>query len=307
MTAKISLQNVSKTFTVRAGKGPKGLKGGAKEATILTALDALSLDVRDGEFLTLVGPSGSGKTTLLDLLAGLSTPTSGEVLVDGRPVTGPGKDRAVVFQQYALFPWRTASANVSIGLEGKGPDGRRLTRRERAAKASEYLALVGLAGFEDRFPHELSGGMKQRVAIARSLAYEPDVLLMDEPFAALDAQTREQLQDELLRIWRATCKTIVFITHGIDEAVYLGQRVAVLSARPGRLKEIVDVDIPDRDGDEDVRSHPAFVEQRHKVWTLLHDEVRVAQDAGHRKILPDGTAPDEAPTSNPSNLERSAA
>lgn len=298
MTAKISLRNVTKEFTVRPARGAK-----STAPTRLTAIDALNLEVRDGEFLTLVGPSGSGKTTLLDLLAGLSTPTSGEVLVDGKPVTGPGKDRAVVFQQYALFPWRTASANVSIGLEGVGPDGKKLNRRERAAKAREYLALVGLAGFEDRYPHELSGGMKQRVAIARSLAYEPDVLLMDEPFAALDAQTREQLQDELLRIWKATGKTIVFITHGIDEAVYLGQRVAVLSARPGRLKEIVDIDIPDRDGDDDIRSNPAFVEHRHQVWTLLHDEVRRAQDAGHRKILPDGTAPDE-PATTP---ERNAA
>ncbi|MGP0221787.1 ABC transporter ATP-binding protein [Paenarthrobacter sp. NCHU4564] len=298
MTAKISLRNVTKEFTVRPARGAK-----STAPTRLTAIDALNLEVRDGEFLTLVGPSGSGKTTLLDLLAGLSTPTSGEVLVDGKPVTGPGKDRAVVFQQYALFPWRTASANVSIGLEGVGPDGKKLNRRERAAKARDYLALVGLAGFEDRYPHELSGGMKQRVAIARSLAYEPDVLLMDEPFAALDAQTREQLQDELLRIWKATGKTIVFITHGIDEAVYLGQRVAVLSARPGRLKEIVDIDIPDRDGDDDIRSNPAFVEHRHQVWTLLHDEVRRAQDAGHRKILPDGTAPDE-PATTP---ERNAA
>lgn len=296
MSVKISLKNVSKEFTVRATK--------TTSATRLTAVDSLSLDIRDGEFLTLVGPSGSGKTTLLDLLAGLSSPTSGEVLVDGKPVTGPGKDRAVVFQQYALFPWRTASANVSIGLEGTGPDGKKLTRRQRARKASEYLGLVGLAGFEDRYPHELSGGMKQRVAIARSLAYEPDVLLMDEPFAALDAQTREQLQDELLRIWRATGKTIVFITHGIDEAVYLGQRVAVLSARPGRLKEIVDINIPDRDGDEDIRSNPAFVEHRHEVWTLLHDEVRRAQDAGHRKILPDGSAPDEPAVTA---TERSAA
>lgn len=285
MTAKISLRNVTKEFTVRATK--------TSPAGRLTAIDSLTLDVHDGEFLTLVGPSGSGKTTLLDLLAGLSAPTSGDVLVDGTPVTGPGKDRAVVFQQYALFPWRTASANVSIGLEGVGQDGKKLNRRERAAKAKEYLALVGLAGFEDRYPHELSGGMKQRVAIARSLAYQPDVLLMDEPFAALDAQTREQLQDELLRIWKATGKTIVFITHGIDEAVYLGQRVAVLSARPGRLKEIVDIAIPDRDGDQDIRSNPAFVEHRHQVWTLLHDEVRKAQDAGHRKILPDGSAPDE--------------
>jgi len=296
MTPKISLQNVTKEFTVRPGKGSGKTIRRQAEPSVLTALDDLSLDVADGEFLTLVGPSGSGKTTLLDLLAGLSRPTSGKVLVDGKEVTGPGQDRAVVFQQYALFPWRTASANVSIGLENTG-----LSRKERAAKASEFLDLVGLAGFEDRYPHELSGGMKQRVAIARSLAYEPDVLLMDEPFAALDAQTREQLQDELLRIWKATGKTIVFVTHGIDEAVYLGQRVAVLSARPGKLKQIVDVNIPDRDGDADIRSHPAFVEHRHEVWSLLHDEVRLAQHSGHRKILPDGSAPDELP------LERSAA
>jgi NitT/TauT family transport system ATP-binding protein len=210
-------------------------------------------------------------------------------------VTGPGRDRAVVFQQYALFPWRTAAANVAFGLEGTGSDGRRLSRRERADKARHYLELVGLSGFEDRYPHELSGGMKQRVAIARSLAYEPDVLLMDEPFAALDAQTREQLQEELLRIWRSTGKTIIFITHGIDEAVYLGQRVAVLSSRPGRLKQIVDIDLGERSGDRDVRSDAVFIEHRHKVWSLLHDEVRKAQEAGHAKILPDGSAPDEAP------------
>ena len=289
MTAKISLQHVTKEFPVRQGRNSRSIRS-QPEAAVLTALDDLSLDVAAGEFLTLVGPSGSGKTTLLDLLAGLSRPTSGKVLVDGKEVTGPGQDRAVVFQQYALFPWRTASANVSIGLENRG-----LSRKDRAATASKYLDLVGLAGFEDRYPHELSGGMKQRVAIARSLAYEPDVLLMDEPFAALDAQTREQLQDELLRIWQATGKTIVFITHGIDEAVYLGQRVAVLSARPGRLKEIVDINIPDRGGEADIRSHPAFVEHRHQVWSLLHDEVRLARDSGHRKILPDGTAPDEHP------------
>jgi NitT/TauT family transport system ATP-binding protein len=294
MTPKISLRNVTKEFVVRQGKGT------GSGPSVLTALADLSLDVAAGEFLTLVGPSGSGKTTLLDLLAGLSRPTSGGVLVDGKEVTGPGPDRAVVFQQYALFPWRTASANVSIGLEGSG-----LSRKDRSAKAGEFLDLVGLAGFGDRYPHELSGGMKQRVAIARSLAYEPDILLMDEPFAALDAQTREQLQDELLRIWKATGKTIVFITHGIDEAVYLGQRVAVLSARPGRLKELVDVIIPDRGGEDDVRSHPAFVEHRHQVWSLLHDEVLFAQGSGHRKIRPDGTAPDERPREQP--RERSAA
>ncbi|MEV7041462.1 ABC transporter ATP-binding protein [Amycolatopsis sp. NPDC051061] len=249
----ISIRSVTKTF-------------GA-----LTALDDVSLDVADGTFLSLVGPSGSGKSTLLDLLGGLTTPTSGEILIDGEPVRGPGLDRGVVFQQYALFPWRTARTNVEFGLEGGS-----LGKRQRAERAREYLALVGLSGFEDRYPHELSGGMKQRVAIARSLAYDPAVLLMDEPFAALDAQTREQLQDELLRIWRRTGKTIVFITHGIDEAVYLGQRVAVLTSRPGRLKAVVDVDLGDRAGD--VRSDPAFGRQRHRLWELLHDEVRKAAE-----------------------------
>jgi NitT/TauT family transport system ATP-binding protein len=178
-----------------------------------------------------------------------------------------------VFQQYALFPWRTARGNVEFGLEG-GP----LSKRQRAERAREYLDLVGLTGFEDRYPHELSGGMKQRVAIARSLAYDPGVLLMDEPFAALDAQTRELLQDELLRIWRRTGKTIVFITHAIDEAVYLGQRVAVLTSRPGRLKDVVDIDLGDRSGGRDLRSDPAFGQQRHRLWELLHDEVRKAAE-----------------------------
>lgn len=258
MSPKISLSNITKQFTVRPGKdNPDG--------GTLTALDGITLDVRAGEFLTIVGPSGSGKSTLLDIVAGLTKQTEGTVVVDGSPVSGPGRDRAVVFQQYALFPWRTAAANVSFGLEGAS-----LNRKQRYAAAQEYLALVGLAGFEDRYPHELSGGMKQRVAIARSLAYEPDILLMDEPFAALDAQTREQLQDELLRIWRTTGKTIVFITHGIDEAVYLGERVAVLSARPGRLQEVIDIDLGDRTASGDLRSSDAFVHHRHIVWEALH-------------------------------------
>ncbi|MER7857648.1 ABC transporter ATP-binding protein [Amycolatopsis japonica] len=252
MTAKISLRSVTKTF-------------GA-----LTALDDVSLDIEDGTFLSLVGPSGSGKSTLLDLLGGLAKPTSGEVLIDGKPVTGPGLDRGVVFQQYALFPWRTARANVEFGLEGGT-----LNKRQRAERAREFLDLVGLSGFEDHLPHQLSGGMKQRVAIARSLAYDPDVLLMDEPYAALDSQTRELLQEELRRIWKRTGKTIVFITHSIEEAVYLGQKVAVLTSRPGRLKDVVDIDLGDRAND-DLRSAPAFVAHRHRLWELLHDEIRRA-------------------------------
>lgn len=277
MTSSIELRNVTKEFVVRPTKDQP-------RASVLRALENISLTVPAGEFLTLVGPSGSGKTTLLDLLGGLSTPTSGEVLVDGEVVTGPGLDRGVVFQQYALFPWRTALANVAFGLEQL-----LLSRRERTERAREYLALVGLSGFEERLPHELSGGMKQRVAIARSLAYEPGILLMDEPFAALDAQTREQLQDELLRIWRTTGTTAVFITHGVEEAVYLGQRVAILSSRPGRLKQVVDIDLGEREGARDLRSDPDFVGYRHQIWSLLHDEVERAQRVGHHKIQPDGT------------------
>ena len=277
MSAHIELRGVTKEFALRPTKDQP-------HAHTLIALDDLSLEVPRGEFLTLVGPSGSGKTTLLDLLGGLSRPTSGSVRVDGADVTGPGLDRGIVFQQYALFPWRTTLANVTFGLEQQ-----ELSRRERRERARDNLALVGLEGFEDRYPHELSGGMKQRVALARSLAYQPGILLMDEPFAALDAQTREQLQDELLRIWRATDTTVVFITHGIEEAVYLGQRVAVLSSRPGRLKALVDIDLGDRESSDDLRSDPRFVHYRHEVWTLLHDEVRRARDAGHLKIRPDGT------------------
>ena len=277
MSPHIELTGVTKEFALRPTKDHPGVR-------TLRALDDVSLRVPRGEFITLVGPSGSGKTTLLDLLGGLSRPTSGSVLVDGKEVTGPGLDRGIVFQQYALFPWRTTLANVTFGLEQQG-----LPRRERQERARENLALVGLEGFEDRYPHELSGGMKQRVAIARSLAYRPGILLMDEPFAALDAQTREQLQEELLRIWRTTGTTVVFITHGIEEAVSLGQRVAVLSSRPGRLKALVEVDLDDRESATDLRSDPDFVRYRHEVWTLLHDEVRRAQDAGHLKIQPDGT------------------
>ncbi|MBW6434548.1 ABC transporter ATP-binding protein [Actinoplanes hulinensis] len=254
MTAKIVFENVGKTFQARG--------------RTVTALQDINLEVRDGEFLVIVGPSGCGKSTLLDLLGGLSEISSGRILVDGKPVTGPGLDRGIVFQQYALLPWRTAQGNVEFGLEAKG-----VGRRERAEKAREYLDLVGLSGFHDRYPHELSGGMKQRVAIARSLAFDPDVLLMDEPFAALDAQTRDGLQDELLRIWEKTGKTIVFITHGIEEAVYLGQRVAVLTSRPGRIKEVVEVPIDARSATEDLRSDPQFTHYRHEIWSLLRDEV----------------------------------
>jgi NitT/TauT family transport system ATP-binding protein len=261
---KIRFEQVRKEFAVRGENG-----GPARR---FTALDDITLDVKSGEFLALVGPSGCGKSTLLDLLGGLETPTSGRILLDGRPILGPARDRGIVFQQYALFPWRTAVQNVEFGLDIAG-----LKSKARREKALHYLDLVGLSAFANRYPHELSGGMKQRVAIARSLAYDPEVLLMDEPFAALDAQTRETLQGELLRIWRRTGKTIVFITHGIDEAVVLGQRVAVMTSRPGRIKQIVEVPEVLRSETEDVRSLPAFGAVRHEVWTLLRDEVLKAQ------------------------------
>ena len=270
-TAKIRFENVSKEFTVRADDG-----GAAKR---FTALHDVTLDVKPGEFLVLVGPSGCGKSTMLDLLAGLALPTSGRVLIDGKTITGPARDRGVVFQQYALFPWRTALDNVAFGLEVAG-----LGLRARREKAAHYLNLVGLGDFANRFPHELSGGMKQRVAIARSLAYEPQVLLMDEPFAALDAQTRETLQEELVEIWQRTGKTIVFITHGIDEAVVLGQRVAVMTTRPGRIKEIVDIPESLRADTDDVRSLPLFGELRHEIWSLLHDEVASARQERRARI-----------------------
>ena len=265
MTAvKIGFQKVRKEFVVR-GEG-----GGLSDR--FTALEDITLDVRPGEFLALVGPSGCGKSTLLDLLGGLTAPTSGRILLDGRPIEGPARDRGIVFQQYALFPWRTAAQNVEFGLDIAG-----LKAKQRREIARHYLDLVGLTAFADRYPHELSGGMKQRVAIARSLAYDPEVLLMDEPFAALDAQTRETLQGELLRIWRATGKTIIFITHGIDEAVVLGQRVAVMTSRPGRIKHVVEIPEALRNETEDVRSLPEFGPVRHEVWSLLRDEVLKAQ------------------------------
>jgi NitT/TauT family transport system ATP-binding protein len=261
---KIRFERVRKEFAIRAENG-----GPARR---FTALDDITLDVKSGKFLALVGPSGCGKSTLLDLLGGLEAPTNGRILLDGRPIEGPARDRGIVFQQYALFPWRTAVQNVEFGLDIAG-----LKSKARREKALHYLDLVGLSAFADRYPHELSGGMKQRVAIARSLAYDPEVLLMDEPFAALDAQTRETMQGELLRIWRRTGKTIVFITHGIDEAVVLGQRVAVMTSRPGRIKQIVEVPEVLRSDTEDVRSLPEFGAVRHEVWTLLRDEVLKAQ------------------------------
>ena len=205
----------------------------------ITALADVSFDIRDNEFFCVVGQSGCGKTTLLNLLAGFEQPTAGSVAIDGDSISEPSWDKAVVFQEHALFPWCTVRRNITFGLEMKGLD-----REEQRRISDHYIALVGLRGFEDRYPNELSGGMAQRVAIARALAVDPSLLLMDEPFGALDVQTRSYMQRELLKIWQAEPKTVFFVTHSIREAVMLGDRVLILSRGPGRVKEILDIEAP---------------------------------------------------------------
>lgn len=272
----ITMSGVRQEFWVRPQnrsnrRGPRGESGLER----FVALDDFDLHVPDGELVTLVGPSGCGKSTVLDLIAGLTRPTAGTVRLDDADISGPGLDRGVVFQQYTLLPWRTAAANIEFALQAAG-----VRRAQRREQARQYLDLVGLADFANRYPHELSGGMKQRVAIARSLAYEPRVLLMDEPYGALDAQTRERMQEELLTIWRRTSTTIVFITHDIEEAVFLGQRVAVMSSRPGRICEVVPVEL-ERNARSDVRSTPEFARYRHRIWGLLRQQTSALQEVEH--------------------------
>jgi NitT/TauT family transport system ATP-binding protein len=244
-----------------------------RQKDILVALEDFSVDIKAGEFVTIVGPSGCGKSTFLNCVAGLWFPAAGELRVSGKPVTGPGRDRSVVFQDYALMPWRTVKTNVRMGLELQ----RRVddTTDEMVAR---YIELVGLTGFEDAYPRELSGGMRQRVGLARALVTEPSILLMDEPFAAVDAITRELMQDEVARIIKATGQTIVFITHSVDEAITLGDRIIVITDRPGRVKEILPVSIPRPRSGREIRHLSEYVELRDRVWSLLAKESRPEQD-----------------------------
>ncbi len=256
---RIVIRDLNKTFTIK--------RNNSSEKKEFTALTNVNLTVKSGEFLSIVGPSGCGKSTLLDLLAGLSKPDSGEIHIDDKLITGPALDRGIVLQGYALFPWRTIRRNIEFGLEIKG-----IKKDGRKEISDRFLKLVGLQGFEDRYPYELSGGMKQRVAIARALAYDPEVLLMDEPFAAVDAQTREVMQDELLRIWEETNKTIVFVTHSIEEAALLADRVVVMSANPGTIKEIIDVDLPRPRRIGDVINSVDFTWITNKIRGLLQNK-----------------------------------
>jgi NitT/TauT family transport system ATP-binding protein len=234
---------------------------------LVAAIDHISLNICDGEFLTILGPSGCGKTTLLNIIAGFERASGGEVELDGEPIRKPGPDRGVVFQEYALFPWLTVAQNVEFGLRERG-----VPRTERRQRVNAQILSVGLAGFESRYPHELSGGMRQRVALARVLVNDPKILLMDEPFAALDAQTRTIMQLELLRVWSTALRTAIFITHNIEEAVLLGDRVVVMTARPGRIKEIVPIKLS---RPRDVTS-TEFNDARRHVTRLLETEVRTA-------------------------------
>src|SRR5918995_1706182 len=237
-----------------------------RDKSTLVAIEDFTLDVADGEFVVIVGPSGCGKSTFLNVVAGLTEPVDGEITVFGKPVTGPGPERAVVFQDYALMPWRTVEANVRFGLEMQ-----RRVDNDTADNISHFIRLVGLDGFEKAYPRELSGGMRQGVGRARALVPEPRLLLMDEPFAAVDAMTREIMQDELTKIVATTGQPIIFITHGVDEAVTLADRIAVVTNRPGRFKEIIDVDLP-RPRSRASRQLPEFQALRDRVWNLLSEE-----------------------------------
>ena len=253
LTPKVQIKGVEKVYEGRNGK--------------VVALNGINLDIHDNEFICVVGPSGCGKSTLLNIIAGLHEATAGEVLVDGVKVEGTGVDRGVVFQQYALFPWLTVEKNVMFGLNLR----KDLTKQQREEIAMKYTKMVGLEKFVHAYPKELSGGMKQRVAIARAYAVNPSLLLMDEPFGALDAQTRTQLQSELLKTWEEERKTCFFITHDVEEAIVLASKVVIMSARPGRIKEIVDIDIP-YPRTQETKMLPRFTELKNYIWNMVYRE-----------------------------------
>lgn len=252
--SKVEIHALTKTFTT-------------EDRGDVRALDNVSLTVEEGEFISIIGPSGCGKSTLLYTIAGFLEIESGIILVDDKPIKGPSMERGIVFQEYALFPWRTVAENISYGLENKG-----LTRQRREAIVERYIAHIGLSGFEHCYPKELSGGMKQRVAIARTLAYEPDILLLDEPFGALDAQTRELMQDQLLDIWREIGKTVLLVTHDVSEAIFLSQRVIVMTSRPGRNKAEFPIALPSRRCREETMVSDPFNRIRNQVWLAVREE-----------------------------------
>ena len=257
---KISVKGITKTFAL------------GKET--FTALEHVSLEIADNEFVTVVGPSGCGKSTLLNILAGLEEPTEGQALVDGTTVSGPGPERGVIFQQYALFPWLTVRKNVEFGLKTA-----RVGKEERRERAQHFIEMVGLEQFADALPKMLSGGMRQRCAIARAYAVNPSILLMDEPFGALDALTRVKLQEQLLDTWSKEQRTVMFITHDVDEAVFLANRVIVMAARPGRIYDVVDVDLP-YPRSEEFRLSAEFAGLRNRVWhSVYHQDGRTAADS----------------------------
>lgn len=249
---KVKVDNVKKVFS--------GINGET------VALNGVSMEIRENEFICVVGPSGCGKSTLLNVIAGLKSPTSGNIYLDGKVITEPGPDRGVVFQQYALFPWLTVRKNVEFGLKLKG-----IKKNELNEMVDFYLNMVDLSEFADSYPKELSGGMKQRVAIARAYAMKPEILLMDEPFGALDAQTRAQLQEDLLDTWEKERKTCFFITHDVDEAILLGQKVVIMSARPGRVKECIDIDIP-YPRTQATKLTPEFLDLKNYIWEKVYKE-----------------------------------
>ncbi len=253
--SKLVVQRLRKSFQSQRSTEP------------IPVFDDISFDVRPSEFISLVGPSGCGKTTFLRILDGLIPRDDGTILLDGKAVIKPGPDKGFVFQDSSLLLWRTVIDNVILGLELQG-----INKREARKKAEEYIALVGLTGFEHHYPHELSGGMQQRVNLARALIVEPQILLMDEPFASLDAQTREIMQAELLKMWRQSRKTVIFVTHQIEEAVYLSDRVVVFSARPARIREIVNVDLA-RPRSLTVKRSKEFLDLADHIWSLIQEEV----------------------------------